>query len=126
MKVIQTSHAPEAIGSYSQAIQAGNTLYFSGQIPLDPLTMKIIEGDLTLQANQVFKNLKALAEAAGGSMDDIVKLTVYLIDISHVTIVNELMKQYFTKNFPARTTIGVSALPKNVAIEIDAIMVTGE
>jgi len=122
-KEIQTDKAPAAIGSYSQAIQVDNTIYLSGQIPLQPETMSVIEGDINAQIKQIFENLKQVTKAAGGSLDSIVKLTVYLIDINHLVNVNEIMLHYFKKPFPARTSIQVSALPKNVAIEIDAIMV---
>lgn len=123
LQVVQTNKAPEAIGSYSQAVRAGQMVYLSGQIPLDPKSMKVVEGDISVQVTQVFENLKAVAQAAGGSIDNIVRITVYLLNISDVTVVNEIMKTYFEKSFPARTTIGVSALPKEVPVEIDAIMV---
>lgn len=123
LQVIQTDQAPAPIGSYSQAIKAGKIVYLSGQIPLDPKSMQVVEGDITLQVTTVFENLKAVAEAAGGSLDQIVRITVYLINMTDVTVVNEIMKTYFQKTFPARTTIGVSALPKAVSVEIDAIMV---
>lgn len=122
-KIIQTHLAPTAIGSYSQAIQVSNTLYLSGQIPLDPVTMLLVEGDITAQITRVFENLKQVTIAAGGDLNDIVKLTVYLIDLSHITLVNELMENFFERPFPARTSIQISALPKNSSVEIDAIMV---
>jgi reactive intermediate/imine deaminase len=122
-QIIETEKAPAAIGSYSQAIKAGNTIYLSGQIPLDPKTMTQVAGGITAEAAQVFDNLKAVAEAAGGSLNDIVKLTVFLTNLPDLAIVNELMQRYFRTPFPARTSIQVSALPKGVAIEIDAIMV---
>jgi reactive intermediate/imine deaminase len=122
LDVIHTDKAPAAIGSYSQAIKANDTVYLSGQIPLDPATLQLVDGDSRVQVIRVFENLKSVAEAAGGNMDSIVRITVYLIDLSQVTLVNEIMKKYF-KIFPARTTIGVSALPKGSSVEIDAIMV---
>lgn len=123
MKSIETSAAPAAIGTYSQARQASNTIYFAGQIPLSPETMQLIGEDIQSQVKQVFLNLKAVAQAAGGSLDDIVKLTVYLMNIADVSVVNEVMEDFFKKPYPARTSFAVVALPKNAKIEIDAIMV---
>lgn len=120
---INSQMAPQPIGAYSQAIQAGNTVYFSGQIPLDPNTMAMVAGDFAAQAEQVFMNLQAVCKAAGGSTDDIVKLTVYLTDLSEFPVFNETMTKFFSEPYPARTTIQVSALPKGAQIEIDAIMV---
>jgi reactive intermediate/imine deaminase len=122
-QVINTEKAPSAIGSYSQAVKAGNTVYFSGQIPLDPITMTLVQGDIRQQINQVFDNIKSVVEAAQGSMDEVVKLTVYLTDLSAVVSVNEAIAEYFKQPYPARTTIQVSALPKGAAVEIEAIMV---
>lgn len=122
-QAIQTDKAPTAIGSYSQAIKLGNTVYLSGQIPLDPITMTMVTGDLKMQASRIFENLKKVAEAAGSSLDAIVKLTVYLTDISQLPIVNEVMTNYFKQPYPARTSIGVVALPKGAAIEVDAVIV---
>lgn len=122
-KCIQTNAAPAAIGTYSQAIHVGNTVYLSGQIPLLPDTMTLVVGDVTVQAQQVFENMRAVAVAAGGSLDAIVKLTVYLKDIAHLANVNQVMEQYFTAPYPARTTIAVAGLPKNALIEVEAIMV---
>ena len=119
---IQTATAPAAIGSYSQAIKAGNTIYLSGQIGLDPRSSEL-ESDITAQIVQIFDNLQAVAKASGGSLDDVVKLSVFLIDLSNLVIVNEIMKNYFKTPFPARTSIQVSALPKAAAVEIDAILV---
>ena len=121
--VIQTNKAPAAIGSYSTAVRAGNTVYLSGQIPLDPITMTLIEGDIQQQVNQVFENIKNVVEAAGGTLDEVVKLTVYLVDLSAVTTVNEAIAKYFKQPYPARTSIQVSALPKGAAVEIEAIFV---
>lgn len=124
-KVITTNSAPEAIGTYSQAIQTGSTVYLSGQIPLLPETMEIISDDISEQINQVFKNLSAVAAAAGGSLDDIVKLNVFLTDLSHFPTVNEIMATYFNQPYPARAAIGVDALPKGAAVEMDAILELG-
>lgn len=119
---IQTSQAPAAIGCYSQAIRTGNTVYLSGQIPLDPTSMTVVSGDIQAQIKQVFLNLQAVAIAAGGSLDSIVKLTVYLTDINYLADVNAIMPDYFTQPYPARTSIAVSALPKSASVEIEAIM----
>jgi reactive intermediate/imine deaminase len=121
---IQTKRAPDAIGCYSQAIKTEYTLFFSGQIPLDPITMMIVPGGIKPQVIRVFENIKAICEASGGSLNDIVKLTVYLTDIHHATIVNEVMADYFIQPYPARTTIAVVALPKEALVEIEAIMGT--
>lgn len=121
---IHSELAPQAIGTYSQAIRSGNTVYISGQIPLDPQTMTLVEGGFAAQAEQVFKNLQEVCKAAGGDIDNIVKLTIYLMDFTHFPIVNETMKKYFNEPYPARSTIQISALPKASLIEIDAIMVT--
>lgn len=120
---IESSAAPQAIGPYSQAIQCGGTVYCSGQIPLDPETMSLVEGDMTVQTRQVLNNLQAVCNAAGGRLDNVVKLTIYLTDLVHFPVVNEVMKQYFTEPYPARTTIQVSALPKAAEIEMDAVLV---
>jgi reactive intermediate/imine deaminase len=120
---ISTTQAPAAIGPYSQAVQAGATVYLSGQIPLDPATQDIVDGGFTAQAGRVFDNLAAVAQAAGGSLADIVKLTVYLTDLGRFAEVNEIMARYFSEPYPARAAIGVAALPRQVQIEIDAIMV---
>lgn len=120
---IQTSDAPKAVGSYSQAIKIGHVVYLSGQIPLDSVTMTIVDGGIRSQISRVFGNLKAVAEAADGDLDSVVKLTVYLTDISHLVLVNEIMADYFTEPYPARTSFVVVALPKGALVEIDAIMV---
>jgi reactive intermediate/imine deaminase len=120
--VISTENAPAAIGTYSQAIKAGNTVYMSGQIPLDPKTMELVEG-FEAQTVQVFENLKAVAEAAGGSLKDIVKLNIFLTDLSNFATVNEVMSRYFQQPYPARAAIGISALPKAAQVEMDAILV---
>jgi reactive intermediate/imine deaminase len=121
--IITTDKAPAAIGPYSQAVRTGNTVYFSGQIPLDPATGQMVEGDIALQARQVFVNLKAVAEAAGGSLEEIVRVGIYVTNLGHFATVNEIMSEYFQAPFPARSTIEVSALPKLADIEVDAIMV---
>jgi reactive intermediate/imine deaminase len=121
--IIQTDKAPQAIGTYSQAVKVGRTVYLSGQIPLVPETMTIIEGDISAQITQVFDNLQAVARAAGGDFSDIVKLNVFLTDLAHFPIVNEIMGRYFQPPYPARAAIGVAALPKAAAVEMDAIMV---
>lgn len=121
-EIIQTDKAPQAIGTYSQAVKIGHTVYLSGQIPLVPDTMALIEGDIAAQITRVFENLKAVAEAADGGLADVVKLNVFLTDLSHFPIVNEIMGQYFQQPYPARAAIGVAALPKGAAVEMDAIM----
>ena len=121
-EIIQTNKAPQAIGTYSQAVRVDRTVYLSGQIPLVPETMMLIEGDIAAQITQVFDNLKAVAEAADGDLGDIVKLNVFLTDLSHFPIVNEIMGRYFQEPYPARAAIGVAALPKGAGVEMDAIM----
>ena len=121
-EIIQTNKAPKAIGTYSQAVKVGQTVYLSGQIPLVPETMTIVEGDVAAQITQVFDNLKAVAEAAGGDFSDFVKLNVFLTDLSHFPLVNEIMGNYFQEPYPARAAVGVAALPKNVAVEMDGVM----
>lgn len=122
-QIIQTDKAPQAIGTYSQAVRVDRTVYLSGQIPLVPETMTIIEGDISAQITQVFDNLQAVAEAAGGDFSDIVKLNVFLTDLAHFPLVNEIMGRYFQAPYPARAAIGVAALPKAADVEMDAIMV---
>lgn len=122
-EIIATDQAPQAIGPYAQAVKVGDTVYLSGQIPLEPRTMALIEGDMAVQIHRVFDNLSAVAQAAGGSLADIVKLNVYLTDLSHFTLVNEAMSEHFHKPYPARAAVGVAALPKGAAVEMDAIMV---
>jgi len=123
IEVINSTSAPEALGTYSQAIQHGNTVYLSGQIPLDAETMQFSSEEIRLQIVQVIENLSAVCEAAGGSLSNIVKLTVYLIDLNHFPLINDAMTHYFSKPYPARTTLGVSALPRGAQVEMDAIMV---
>ncbi|CAA9889912.1 putative 2-iminobutanoate/2-iminopropanoate deaminase (RidA like) [Candidatus Methylobacter favarea] len=120
--IIRTAQAPQAIGTYSQAVKVGQTVYLSGQIPLVPESMMLVEGDISAQITQVFNNLKAVAMAAGGDLSDIVKLTVFLTDLAHFPIVNEIMRNYFHEPYPARAAIGVAALPKAAEVEMDAIM----
>ncbi|HXV35785.1 MAG TPA: RidA family protein [Myxococcota bacterium] len=120
---IQTDAAPKAIGSYSQAIRTGDTVYLSGQIPLDPATAKLVEGPIDRQIERVFENLQAVAQAAGGSLAEIAKLNVYLTDLANFPHVNEVMKRFFSEPFPARAAVGVAALPLGAAVEIDAVLV---
>lgn len=122
--IISTTHAPAAIGTYSQAVKVGDTVYLSGQIGLDPASMDLLEG-IDAQIVRVFDNLKAVAEAAGGSLADVVKLNVYLVDLAHFAKVNEVMKSYFAEPFPARAAVGVASLPRNALVEADAVMVVG-
>ncbi len=124
-RVISTDQAPAAIGTYSQAIQAGNTVYLSGQIPLVPATMQMVEGDFEAQTVQVFENLKAVCAAAGGSLADIVKLNIFLTDLGHFATVNEVMSRYFQQPYPARAAIGVAALPRGAQVEMDGVLVLG-
>ena len=124
-EIIKTGQAPEAIGTYSQAVRTGTTVYLSGQIPLDPASMELVSGDMRAQITQVFDNLSAVAGAAGGSLADIAKLNIFLTDLSHFPLVNEIMATYFTEPYPARAAVGVAALPKGARVEMDAIMVLG-
>lgn len=123
MRPIHSNQAPEAIGTYSQAIKCGTTIYLSGQIPLDPETMQLCSDDIKLQITQVLENLSAVCEAAGGSLTNIVKLNVYLTDLNHFPLINEAMSRYFIDPYPARAAIGVSALPRGAKVEMDGIMV---
>ncbi|EGL53526.1 MAG: RidA family protein [Pseudomonadota bacterium] len=121
-EIIHTADAPEAIGTYSQAVKVGDVVYLSGQIPLVPETMTVIEGDFNTQVKRVFDNLSAVAKAAGGSLQDVVKLNIYLTDLSYFGAVNEIMAEYFEQPYPARAAIGVASLPKDVPVEMDAIL----
>ena len=121
--IIATEQAPAAIGPYSQAVRAGNTVYFSGQIPLDPATGTLVEGDITSQTRRVFDNLKAVAEAAGGSFDKFVRVGIYVTDLANFAAVNAVMNEYCQPPYPARSTIEVAGLPKGAQVEVDAIMV---
>jgi len=122
-EIINTAHAPKAIGTYSQAVRCGNTVYLSGQIPLDPQTMELCSSEVAKQIVQVIKNLQAVCIAAGGELKHVVKLTVYLTDLSNFHLVNAAMEEYFTDPYPARVTLQASALPRGALVEIDAIMV---
>lgn len=121
--IIHTDRAPAAIGAYSQAVRAGNTIYLSGQIPLVPATMQVVEGGFAEQTRQVFENLKAVIEAAGGSFDDVVKLNAYLTDLSNFATFNQIMGEYCHEPFPARAAVQVSALPKGVLVEVEGVVV---
>lgn len=121
-EIISTEKAPQAIGTYSQAVKVGATVYLSGQIPLIPETMELIEGDMRAQITRVFDNLTAVAKAAGGSLADISKLNIFLTDLSHFPLVNEIMAEYFSEPYPARAAVGVASLPKDSLVEMDAIM----
>jgi reactive intermediate/imine deaminase len=121
--IISTPNAPQAIGTYSQAVRAGNTVYLSGQIPLVPETMQMVEGDIIVQVRQCFQNLAAIADAAGGSLSDCVKVHVFLTDLANFPIVNQVMAEFFSEPYPARAAIGVAALPRAAQVEVDAIMV---
>jgi reactive intermediate/imine deaminase len=121
--IISTAAAPKAIGTYSQAVKVGDTVYLAGQIPLVPQTMELEEGDMRLQIRRVFDNLAAVAKAAGGSLQDTVKLNVYLTDLTNFPVVNEVMAQYFKEPYPARAAVGVAALPRGVPVEMDAVLV---
>src|SRR5688572_33387864 len=122
-QAITTDQAPQAIGTYSQAIKAGNTVYLSGQIPFNPVSGGMMAGDIKAQIERVFDNLAAVAKAAGGSLNDAVKLTVYLTDLANFAVVNEVMRKYFQQPYPARAVVGVAALPKGAEVEVDAILV---
>ncbi len=123
LQIVQTDKAPQAIGTYSQAVRTGDTVYLSGQIPLIPETMEMVEGDMETHIIRVFDNLTAVAEAAGGSLADIVKLNIFLTDLSHFPLVNEVMARYFNTPYPARAAVGVAALPKDAGVEMDGVMV---
>jgi reactive intermediate/imine deaminase len=120
---IHSDAAPAAIGTYSQAIRSGNTVYLSGQIPLDPVTMQIVSDDMETRIVHVFENLKAVCEAAGGSLAEIVKLNIFLTDLNHFALVNEVMARYFQQPYPARAAVGVASLPRDAGVEMDGIMV---
>ena len=120
---VSTADAPDAIGPYSQAVKAGNTVYLSGQIPLDPATMELVTGDAEVQVRRVFENLRGVARAAGAELADAVKLTVYLTDLGNFQVVNKVMAEYFSKPYPARAAVGVAALPRGAAVEVDAVLV---
>jgi len=121
--IIHTDNAPQAIGTYSQAVKVDNTVYISGQIPLDPASMEVVGGGIEAEITRVFDNLKAVAEASGGSLGDVVKLNIFLTDLANFPTVNEIMASYFQQPYPARAAIGVAALPKGVGVEMDAVLV---
>ena len=124
-RVIHTDKAPQAIGTYSQAVQVGDSVYLSGQISLVPETMEMVEGNMEAQIRRVFDNLAAVADAAGGSLADIAKLNIFLTDLSHFPLVNQVMTDYFQQPYPARAAVGVASLPKDAQVEMDAVMVLG-
>ena len=122
-KTIQTDLAPQAIGTYSQAVRCGDSVYLSGQIPLVPQTMELVDGGMEAQIRRVFDNLSAVAAAAGGSLADVVKLNIYLVDLGQFALVNQVMAGYFNEPYPARAAVGVAALPRDAQVEMDAVMV---
>jgi reactive intermediate/imine deaminase len=121
-QIISTADAPAAIGTYSQAVRVGNTIWVSGQIPLDPVTKELVKGDIEAQTRRVFENLKAIVTAAGASFDDVVKATVFLTDLSHFALVNKVMADYFREPYPARAAVGVAALPRGAQVEVECIV----
>jgi reactive intermediate/imine deaminase len=121
-QIISTTHAPAAIGTYSQATRVGNTIWISGQIPLDPATKELVKGDMEAQIRRVFENIKAIVLAAGASMDDVVKVSVFLTDLSHFALVNKVMAEYFSEPYPARAAIGVASLPRAAQVEAECIV----
>lgn len=121
--IISTDEAPQAIGTYSQAVKTGNTIYFSGQIPLITDTMELNNGDIATQTRQVFENLRAVAKASGGNLNDFVKLNIFLTDLSNFQTINQVMEEFFDKPYPARAAVGVASLPKDAEVEVDGIMV---
>lgn len=125
-EIISTNDAPKAIGTYSQAVKVGTTVYMSGQIPLVPETMQMLEGDISAQIRRVFDNLQAVAKAAGGELSDIAKLNIFLIDLGNFATVNEVMAEYFTEPYPARAAIGVASLPRDAGVEMDAVLELSE
>lgn len=125
-EIIASIDAPQAIGTYSQAVKVGSTVYLSGQIPLVPATMEMVEGDIEAQIHQVFDNLLAVARAAGGDFSDIAKLNIFLLDLGNFAIVNKVMAEYFTEPYPARAAIGVAALPRDAGVEMDGVMELGD
>ncbi|HVK98681.1 MAG TPA: RidA family protein [Dongiaceae bacterium] len=124
-QIISTDKAPKAIGTYSQAVKVGNTVYLSGQIPLDPATMAMVDHSMEASITRVFDNLKAVAEAAGGSLQDVAKLNIFLTDLNHFALVNEVMARYFQQPYPARAAIGVASLPKGAQVEMDCVLELG-
>ena len=124
-EIIKTAQAPQAIGTYSQAVKVGNTVYLSGQIALDPQTMTLVDGDTESEIRRVLDNLQAVARAAGGGLDDMVKLNVFLVDLANFALVNQIMAEYFQQPYPARAAIGVASLPRNASVEMDGILELG-
>jgi reactive intermediate/imine deaminase len=125
-RVIHTDRAPQAIGTYAQAVRVGDTVYLSGQIPLDPDTMELVQGGMEAQIRRVFDNLAAVAQAAGGGLADIAKLNIFLVDLEHFPLVNQVMTQYFETPYPARAVVGVASLPKGASVEMDAVLVLNQ
>lgn len=125
-QIISTDQAPKAIGTYSQAVRVGDTVYLSGQIPLVPETMELVEGDMEVQIRRVFENLGAVARAAGGDLEDLVKLNVFLTDLGHFPLVNQVMAQYLQEPYPARAAVGVASLPKGAAVEMDGVLILAD
>lgn len=125
-EIIKADQAPAAIGAYSQAVKVGDTVYLSGQIPLDPASMQLVEGGMEAQIRRVFENLAAVAHASGGSLADTVKLNVFLTDLSHFALLNQIMAEYFREPYPARAAIGVAALPRGAQVEMDAVLVLSD
>jgi reactive intermediate/imine deaminase len=121
-QIISTADAPSAIGPYSQAVRVGNTIWVSGQIPLDPATKELVRGDIEAQTRQVFENLKIIVVAAGATLDDVVKVNIFLIDLSHFALVNKVMAEYFRAPYPARAAVGVAALPRGAQVEVECIV----
>jgi reactive intermediate/imine deaminase len=121
-QIVSTSAAPAAIGPYSQAVRAGNTLWLSGQIPLDPVTKELVQGDIETQTRRVFDNIKAVVAAAGANLDAVVKVTIFMTDLSHFALVNKVMAEYFREPYPARSTVGVAALPRGAQVEVECIV----
>ena len=120
--IIATTEAPSAIGTYSQAVRVGNTIWVSGQIPLDPKTMELVAGDIEVQARRVFENLRAIVKARGASLDDVVKVTIFLLDLAHFALINRVMAEYFREPYPARAALGVASLPRGAQIEVECIV----
>jgi reactive intermediate/imine deaminase len=121
-QIISTKDAPGAIGTYSQAVRVGNTIWVSGQIPLDPETMQLVSGDISAQARRVFENLRAIVLASSASLDDVVKVTIFLTDLGHFATINTIMAEYFREPYPARAAVGVASLPRGAAIEVECIV----
>lgn len=121
-QIISTNLAPAAIGTYSQAVRVGNTIWVSGQIPLDPATKELVAGDMEVQVRRVFENLKAIVTAAGAALDDVVKVTIFLTDLAHFALVNKVMAEYFREPYPARAAVGVASLPRGAQVEVECII----